>query len=165
MICIDTRTTGCFTYNWLFNDRWFVQGQLAYESDPLIDLESRVILSAGLGRDIWNTPRRFLSVQLGAGFQKEQFDQEFEESAVAAWSLRYRQDFLRDDLELFHNHSITHNVTGRTNTSYKTSTGVKFEMTDLFYAKLSADYDFESEPSDTSAKQDTTIVIGVGAEF
>jgi len=52
------------------------------------------MISAGIGLDIWNTPRKELSVQL---------------------------------------------ANSRTNISYKTTTGPRFEMTDLLYANMSVD--------------------------
>ena len=154
-----------YSYNWLFNDPWFLGTQLTYERDPIIELGRRVIGSAGIGLDVFNTPRRSLSVQLGAGLQTEEIGMESENSSVATWTLRYRQDFLSDDLELFHNQTITHNLSGRTNTSYKTSTGFRFEITDLFYANVSLDYDVETEPADLAENEDTTLIVGIGAEF
>jgi putative salt-induced outer membrane protein YdiY len=154
-----------YSYNWLFNDPWFLGTQLTYERDPIIELDRRVIGSVGIGLDVWNTPRRALSVQLGAGLQTEEIGMQSENSSVATWTLRYRHDFLGDDLELFHNHTITHNLSGRTNTSYKTSTGFRIEITDLFYANVSLDYDVETEPVDLAENDDTVLVIGIGAEF
>jgi putative salt-induced outer membrane protein YdiY len=79
--------------------------------------------------------------------------------------LRYRDKLLGDDLELFHNQTITHNLSGRDNTSYKTSTGLRFEITDILYANVSLDYDYETDPADLAEKDDTTLVFGLGAEF
>ncbi len=154
-----------YSYNWLFNNPWFFGAQLSYERDPIIELDSRVIGSAGIGLDIWDTPRRALSMHLGAGLQTEEIGMESEDSGVATWTLRYRQDLRGDDLELFHNHTITHNVTGRTNTSYKTSTGFRFEITDLFYANVSLDFDFETDPVAMAENEDAALVVGIGAEF
>jgi len=157
-----------YDYNWLFNDPWFFTGQLTYEKNPIIELASRVILSAGVGYDIWSTPRKDLSVQLGIGYQNEEFttfiDRD-DESAVLVWNLRYQQDFFGDDMELFHNHSITKNISGRTNTSYNTSTGLRFEITDLLYANVSLDYDYETESAITATNEDLTLVFGLGLEF
>ena len=58
-----------YNYNWLFRDPWFFGAFLSFERDPIIELGGRVIVSAGIGLDIWATPRRTLSVQLGAGAQ------------------------------------------------------------------------------------------------
>ena len=83
----------------------------------------------------------------------------------AVWSLRYRHDFLNGDFEVFHNHSITENVSGRDNTSIKTSTGVRYEITDLLYANATLNWDYESEPADLAEKEDVTLLLGVGLEF
>jgi putative salt-induced outer membrane protein YdiY len=154
-----------YNYNWLFNDPWFFNAGLNYERDPIIELDSRVIVSAGIGHDIWNTPRRFLTVQLGAGYQTEDIGGATQESSVAVWDLRFRHDFLKDDLELFHNHTIRANMSGRTNTAYRTSTGVSYEITDLLYATVSLDYDYDTEPVDTAKSEDISLVLGLGLEF
>ena len=155
-----------YNYNWLFRDPVFFSTTFSYERDPIIDLDSRVIVSAGMGRDIWNTPRKFLSVQLGAGAQSETSGVDLsEESVVATWVLRYSQDVFGDDMEIYHNHSITHNISGRTNTSYKTTTGLRYEITDLLYANMSMDFDYESEPIDLATSEDISILFGLGMEF
>lgn len=154
-----------YNYNWLFRDPWFFSTRLSFERDPIIELENRIILSLGVGRDIWLTPRRELNVQLGAGVQSEEISLETSENGVVTWALRYRQDFFGDDFELYHNHSITENVSGRTNTSVKTTTGLRYEITDLLYANLSVDFDYESNPADVAENEDIRMLIGLGAEF
>ena len=154
-----------YNYNWLFRDPWFFSTQLSLERDPIIELDHRVILSVGIGRDIWNTPRKELSVQLGAGTQTEEIGPATTESSVATWSLRYRQDFFSDDLELYHNDTITYNVSGRSNTSYKTTTGLRYEITDLLYANLSVDLDYETDPVETAENEDIALLVGVGVDF
>jgi len=153
-----------YSYNWLFNDPWFFAANASYERDPIIELDSRVIVSAGLGRDIFNTPSRFLSVQLGLGAQSEKLGGVQDENSVAVWSLRYRQDII-SDLEIFHNHSIVENLAGRDNTSYKTSTGLRYEITDLLYANVTLNYDYETDPVDLAENEDIALLVGVGAEF
>jgi putative salt-induced outer membrane protein YdiY len=154
-----------YAYNWLFRDPLFFSANLSFERDPIIELGQRVILSAGIGRDIWNTPRRLLSLQIGLGGQTEELGSIRTDSTVATWILAYRQDFFSDKFELYHNNSITYNISGRTNTSYKTTTGVRFEITDLLYANLSADFNYETDPVDTAENEDVAILVGLGAEF
>lgn len=154
-----------YDYNWLFRDPWFFGTKVSFERDRIIELDHRVILSVGIGRDIWNTPRKALSVQLGAGAQTEEIGLVTTESAVATWSLRYRQDFFSYNLELYHNNSITHNISGRSNTSYKTTTGLRYKITDLLYANLSVDFDYETDPVDTAVSEDIALLAGVGVEF
>ena len=154
-----------YSYNWLFKDPWFFGASLSYERDPIIELDSRVIVSAGIGRDIWNTPRRTLNIQLGAGYQQEEISSATTDSAVATWTLRFRQDLFSDDVELFHNQTITHNITGRTNTSYRTSTGLSYEISDLLSTNLSLDFDYETDPVDVAENEDIALLFGLVAEF
>ena len=90
-----------YSYNWLFRDPWFLAANAQFEQDPIRQLEHRVTTSAGIGRDIWNEPRRLLNVQLGAGFTDEEIGIEKETSTVAVWLLRFSHDFFGDDLRSF----------------------------------------------------------------
>ncbi len=154
-----------YSYNWIFRDPMFFSTNLSFERDPIVELDSRVIISVGLGRDVWLTPSRALSVNLGAGYQTEKFSAATTDSAVMTWTLRYRQNFFSDDVELFHNHTITSNISGRTNTSYKTSTGLSYEITDLLSANISLDFDYETHPADLAENEDIVLLFGLGAEF
>ena len=168
-----------YNYNWLFREPWFFSTKLSFERDPIIELDQRIIVSVGIGLDIWNRPRRELSVQLGIGGQTETIGSltsdpvgpVTSESSVATWSMRYRQEFFSDDLELYHNNSITTNINGRTNTSYKTTTGLRYEVTDLLYANMSVDFDYETDPVnavdavDPVKNEDIALLIGIGLEF
>ncbi len=154
-----------YGYNWLFSDPWFFAANGQIERDPIRELEHRITTSAGIGRDIWNEPRRFLSVQLGAGFMDEEIGLDKETNTVAAWLLRFRHEFFSDDFEVFHDHSIIETVEGRDNTIIKTSTGLRYEITDLLYLNVSLDWDHETEPAGTAEDTDTTFVVGAGLEF
>jgi len=154
-----------YDYNWLFHEHWFFGTKISFERDPIIQLDHRVIISAGIGLDIWNTPRKNLSIQLGAGAQTEEIGLLTTESGVVTWALRYRHDILSNSVELYHNNSIASNISGRTNTSYKTTTGLRFDVSNLLYANLSIDYDYETHPVDTAQNEDVAILVGVGLEF
>ena len=154
-----------YTYNFMFNDPWFFAANAQLERDPIRDLQHRITASAGIGRDIWNDPDRFLNVQLGAGFTEEEIGLETDTSTVAAWLLRFRYDLLSDDLVLFHDHSIVETVEGRDNTVIKTTTGFRYEISDLLYLNIALDWDHESQPAGTAEKTDTTFSIGAGLEF
>jgi putative salt-induced outer membrane protein YdiY len=133
------QTLLAYTYNWLLNDPWFLAANAQLERDPIRELEHRITASAGVGRDIWD--------------------------AVAAWLLRFRHKFFNDDFEVFHNHNIVETIDGRDNTIIKTSTGLRYEITDLLYMNVSLNWDHESEPAGGAEKTDKTFVVGAGLEF
>jgi putative salt-induced outer membrane protein YdiY len=154
-----------YNYNWIFNDPWFVSGAVSFERDPIRELDRRVLTSVGMGRDVWNTPRLLLSLQLGAGYITEEIAQSSESASVLQWITRYRQDLFNEDLEVYHDNSITHYVSGRDNTIYKTTTGLRYEITDLLYATASLSYDYETQPAPTATQEDITLMFGAGVEF
>jgi putative salt-induced outer membrane protein YdiY len=155
-----------YNYNWLFDDPWFFGALLTAERDPIKDLDLRLILAALIGRDFLNTPDTILSGQLGVGYLTEEDTMGMtQQSAVAIWTLRYRQDLFNDDLEIFHDDSINVYLSGRRNTVIQTSTGVRYEITDLLYANVSLDYDYESDPAGAAENDDLSLVVGMGVEF
>ncbi len=159
------QTVLTYAYNFMFNDPWFFAANAQVERDPIRQLERRLTANAGVGRDIWNDPHRLLNVQVGAGFLNEEIGLETETSSVAAWLLRFRHEFFSDDLEVFHNHSLFETIEGRDNTIIKTSTGFRYEISDLLYLNVSLDWDHESQPAGAAEKTDKTLAIGAGLEF
>jgi putative salt-induced outer membrane protein YdiY len=156
-----------YNYNWLYSDPWFFATSFSAERDPIKELDQRLVLGLGIGRDFINTPRTTLNAQLGGGVLTEKNTSgESNEVSVATWAFRYRHDLFNDDLGIFHDHSITSYLSGRTNTIIKTSTGARYEITDLLYANLSLDYDIETEPAgDLAETDDLSLVVGLGLEF
>lgn len=154
-----------YNYNWIFSDPWFLSAAYSFERDPIRQLDRRSVFTAGIGRDIWNTPRLMLNFQLAAGAIAEEIDGGSEDSTVLSWVLRYRQDLFSEDLEVFHNQQIIQYLSGRDNTIYKTSTGLRYEITDLLYANASLDYDYETQPAATAQSEDITLLFGLGIEF
>ncbi len=154
-----------YNYNWLFSDPWFAGFTSSYERDPIRDLGGRLIAAGLVGRDFWNSARRFMNAQVGLGYQSENIQDQTNKSTVAIWAFRFRYDLLKGDLGFFHNNSVTYNISGRDNTVLKTSTGAQYEITDLLYATVSVDYDYESQPSDLATNSDLALLFGLGLEF
>jgi putative salt-induced outer membrane protein YdiY len=103
--------------------------------------------------------------KLGAGFQDEETATTSNESAVAVWALRFRHEFLGGDFSVFHNHTITDNLSGRDNTIFKTSTGLNYAISELLYSNISLDFDYETHPVDFADHEDLALLLGLGFEF
>ena len=69
------------------------------------------------------------------------------------------------DLEAYHNHQVTSYLSGRDNLFAKSSTGVRYEIGDLFYLTMSLNVDYERDPPPGVDTEDKTWVIGAGFEF
>jgi putative salt-induced outer membrane protein YdiY len=150
----------------VFGKPWFFGIKASAERDPIRELDHRIIIGATSGRDIFNRPRLFLNFQFGLGYLTEEDTLgESQQSATGLWLLRYRQDFFGKNLELYHDDSITYYITGRTNTAVKTSTGLRYDIGDLFYLNTSLDLDYESQPVGDAAPYDLSFLFGLGVEL
>ena len=154
-----------YNYNWLFSEPWFLNAAYSFERDPIRDLQKRMTFIAGLGRDFWDTPRVTLNATIGGGYVVEEIGGVSTDSSAVSWALRYRQDLFDEDLELFHNQTIIHYVSGRDNTVYKTTTGLKYEISDLLYSNVTLNYDYETQPAQGALNEDISLIFGLGLEF
>ena len=154
-----------YNYNWLYTDDWFLSGLATYERDPIRELDRRIIVGGGLGYDIWNDADKLFSVQAGLAGQTEEIGMENNENGLVYWNLRFSYDLIGGDLVMFHNHTINHNISGRDNTVIKTSTGARYEITDLLYANIEFVWDYEAEPAAGAENEDTSLLFGLGLEF
>jgi hypothetical protein len=154
-----------YEYNWMFNEPWYTGVTATYERDPIRDLDHRYSIAGIVGRDLIDDARRFLTFSVGAGYSEEKIAGEAESGAVAIWRLIYEHDFLGGDLSFFHNDTITYQLYDVNNTILKTNTGFRYDIIDDVYASISLRYDYETDPAAGAENEDTTLVIGVGAEF
>lgn len=154
-----------YAYNWSFSDPWFLALNAAGERDPIRELDSRVSVGGGIGYDIWSDADRFFQIQAVAGYMTEDFTQQpSNESIIAGWIFRFSYRLIAD-LTVFHDHSATTNVSGRSNEVFQSQTGVRYEITDLLYINFQFDFDHESNPAEGALETDTTTVLGMGFEF
>lgn len=77
-----------YNYNWLFRDPWFFSAAVSLERDPIRDLDRRAVVTAGMGRDIWNNPRQLLNFQLGVGVITEEIESSSELKYCCAMELK-----------------------------------------------------------------------------
>jgi len=164
-----------YAYNWTFRDPWFMAINAAGERDPIRDLNHRLNLGGGIGYNIWDDAARFFQIQAVGGYLTEEFKERdpdtgeqtgtrTNDSVIAGWILRFNYRVI-DDLTIFHNHSATANISGRSNNIFQSETGVRYEITDLLYANFQFDFDTESEPAPGTENTDTTTLLGLGLEF
>ena len=154
-----------YTYNWLFNDPWYLGGTFSWERDPIKELDHRYVAGVVMGRDIFNDAQKFLTISLGAGYSEEQYVSESESGATGLWNLRYTHDFMGGDFAFFHNHNLAYQFFGNDNKIFKSNTGFNFDIIDDVYANISLRYDYETDPPEGAEKEDTTFVVGIGAKF
>ncbi len=154
-----------YQYNWLFNDPWYVGATTTYERDPIRDLSHRYTLGVLAGRDLLDDSNRFLTISVGAGYSDQQIGDVSDSGSVGLWNLSYEHDFRGGDISFYHNHNLTYQFYAEKNAIFKSNTGFQFDIISDIYTKISLRYDYETQPAAGASKDDTTLAIGVGAEF
>ncbi len=154
-----------YDYNWMVAEPWYIGANASFERDPIRDLDYRYVLGALVGRDFIKDANRFLTASVGVGYSSEEIADAKQNGAVATWRMIYEHSFRDGSLTFFHNNSINYQLFGANNTIFKTKTGFRFDIVANIYANLSYRYDYETDPAPGASKDDSTFVVGIGAEF
>ena len=154
-----------YTYNWMFNEPWYMGVSASYERDPIKDLNHRYNIGLLLGRDIFKDSRKFLTISGGLGWMQEKISGVSDNGTIGLWNLVYEHDFRDGTLAFFHNHGLNYQFYGDNNLIIKSNTGFRFDIYKNIYASVSLRYDYETEPAAGAENHDTTLAVGVGAKF
>jgi hypothetical protein len=154
-----------YEYNWMYNEPWYTGVTATYERDPIRELDHRYNVAGIVGRDLIDNAHQFLTFSVGLGYSEEKIAGNAESGAVGIWRLIYEHDFRGGDLSFFHNDTVTYQFYDVNNTILKTNTGFRYDIIDDVYTSVSLRYDYETDPAAGAENEDTTLVIGVGAEF
>jgi putative salt-induced outer membrane protein YdiY len=154
-----------YSYNWLFNEPWYVGGTASYERDPIRDLSYRYTLGALVGRDIFKDSRKFLTISVGMGYSEQKLAGETDGGATALWNLVYEHKFRDGNLAFFHNENISYQFYGDNDMIIKTNTGFRYDILANLYTTVAFRWDYETEPAPGTESYDTTLAVGLGARF
>lgn len=154
-----------YEYNRLLDNSWYIGGTASYERDPIKELDHRYTVGALVGRDFYNDDVRLLTASLGAGYSDEELGGVSDSGAVGLWRLIYEHKLREGALAFFHNHNIDYQFYGDNNAIFKSNTGFRYDILGSLYTNVSLRYDYETEPAPDSESYDTTLAVGIGAEF
>jgi hypothetical protein len=154
-----------YTYNWLFNEPWFLGMVASYERDPIKDLSYRFTMGPLVGRDIFNDSRKFLTFGIGLGYSAQKLGGESDGGAASLWHLTYEHKFREGALAFFHNQNMSYQFYGENNLIVRTKTGFRFDILKNLYTSVAYQWDYETEPAPNTKDFDTTLAIGLGAKF
>lgn len=164
---IDTKKQDLlrYEYNRLLGGSWYVGGTASYERDPIKELDHRYTVGALVGRDIFNDNVKFLTASLGVGYSDEELAGVSDSGMVGLWKLIYEHKLSEGALAFFHNHNLNYQFYGNDNAIFKSNTGFRYDILGSLYTSVSLRYDYETEPAPGAKDYDTTLAVGVGAEF
>ena len=154
-----------YNFNYELSKPWFFGALASFERDPIKGLDQRYNLLPAIGYEIWDDANKLFTLQVGTGYQREKTATLNDAGAVYAAFLRFRYDFADPDLSLYVNNTTTKSSFGRKNAVTQFTTGFRYEITDLLYANVEFDLDYESEPEPGAENEDIALLFGIGVEF
>jgi putative salt-induced outer membrane protein YdiY len=146
-------------------DRWFVLGQLHLEEDRELDLDSRVLLGAALGRTLSQSNRAIVSAYGGVDADREDFrgfdtDTVWELHGAIEWEwFQPRSD---NGLDF---RTIVFYAPDKSRTRVEAQITLRNGIGENFYWALRAYESYNSDPPEELEKSDTGVGLSIGREF
>ena len=106
-----------------------------------------------------------MTFSVGAGYSDEELAGVSDSGAVGLLNFAYDHKFGDGKWSFFQTTGIQRQFYGDDNTIFKTNTGFRFSLTDVIYTNLAFRYDYETEPAPGASKNDSTLAVGIGADF
>ena len=154
-----------YNYNRFLSPSWYLVGSGSWEKDRIQSLDSRSTIGAGVGHQFWEEPELNLRAELGLSQIWEEYSQPDvkRENLAGHWALHYDQLFW-SDVTFYHDQDIYR----RFKTSswlLQTATGFRFKLTDLLQMSLRFEFDYDDDPQPGKKKDDSALLLGLGASW
>jgi putative salt-induced outer membrane protein YdiY len=158
--------TSSARYDRFLTPRVFVNGHAIFTNDRFRDLDLRAAYGAGLGYEVFDTPRLTLNVDAGIGYVNENFDVA-EDDSYAALREAGKLDVVvvPDRVTIFHQHDGYFGVTGDDNLFVRAQNGVRFSLVAGFVTTMRLDLDYDRSPAPGRRSTDRTFALTLGYRF
>jgi putative salt-induced outer membrane protein YdiY len=161
----DNWTTS-LNYDRFLTSRLFLNVNGILTNDPFRDLDLRTALGAGVGYQVFDTPRTTLTANGGVGWVNEDFITADDDSYTAVRESAELGFFIVPGrVQFFHKHDGYFDVTGDDNVFVKTQTGVRLSVVANFVTTLQYDLDYDRLPAPGRRNSDKTFALTFGYRF
>lgn len=146
-------------------ERWFVLGQLQVEEDRELDLDSRVLLGAALGRTLSQSNRAIVSTYGGVDADREEFrgfgtDTIWELHAALEWEwFEPRSD---NGLDF---RTIVFYAPDQSRTRVEAQITLRKDIDENFFWALRAYESYNSDPPEDLENSDAGVGLSIGRDF
>ena len=150
-------------YDHYFLTNWYASLFSNYTKDPFQDLNSRYAFGIGIGHELWNTKKSFLSTEAGIAYTVEDFKEGTDREFIAGrWAVAYHYWILEDRLQFFHGHTGIISYEDFSDVLVKTNTGFKVPVFQGFELLVQFDLDYDTKPAEGKKTTATRYIIGAG---
>ena len=158
--------TASASYDRFLTRRLFASGNAIFTRDRFRGLDLRSAYGAGIGWEVWTTPRTTLSVNGGLGYVRENFETAPDDSYTAVREgARFSYFLVPRRVEAFHQHDGYFGVTGEDNLFVRTQNGVRFTLVGGLVSTAQLEIDYDRTPAPGRRQTDRSFAITFGYRF
>jgi putative salt-induced outer membrane protein YdiY len=158
--------SGSATYDRFLTKRVYFNANAIFANDKFRDLRLRTALGAGIGYQIWQSPRGQFSVDGGLGWVNQDFTVAEDTSYTALREASKLDVVIVPTLvDLFHHHDLYFGITGDDQLFYRMQNGVHFAVAKRIVATAQFNLDYDRSPSPGRKNTDRSTAITLGYKF
>ncbi len=153
-------------YDRFVTRRVFVNTDLDLTHDEFRDLDLRTATGAGLGWQVWDTPRAALSATGGFGYVRANHTTAPDDAYGAVREAVKLDVFaLGKRVQMFHRHDGYFGVTGNDQLFIRTQNGARFALMGNLVTTAQVDLDYDHRPAPGRKSTDRTFAVTFGYRF
>ena len=158
--------TTSLNYDRFVTSRLFVNANSIFTNDRFRDLDLRTAVGAGLGYQVFESPRVKLTANAGFGWVNEDYILADSNDYTAGRESAALEIFLVPGrLQFFHKHDGYFGLANDDNQFVKTANGVRITVVRNFVTTLQLDVDYDASPSPGRRHTDRTFAMTFGYRF
>ncbi|MCC5857035.1 MAG: DUF481 domain-containing protein [Ectothiorhodospiraceae bacterium] len=155
--------SGTGRYDHFVSERLYVNTYVSLSRDRFKDLRLRTSVGAGLGYQFFDTARRSLSAEIGAGYvNQDYYRAENESNPGGRWALDYEERLFGGGIRLFHFQEGLVSLEDADEFQVNTQTGVRFPLMLGITGTVQANVDYNNSPPGDAKKTDQAYLLTMG---
>lgn len=154
-----------YSLDWFFKPQWFWFADASALMDQSKNIDNKNTLGTGVGYQFWERQRSALSLELGAQYSDEKFNEDFVAEAsrqTASWriSAGYRYQFPLS-IAMYHKNKFLQSLDNGQQWEVDSETGIRMPIGKSVSANMKFEYDYDNLPPEGTVKEDTMLRFGL----
>ncbi len=161
-----------YRLDWFLAEQWFWYNEVELGRDDFRNVNQYLLLSSGVGYEIWNDAEGKLDVEIGAEYSMDNFHVTDTDLTDPKFESDKNQVRLRLGSNLEHKLYGENSVFNRNKLTllasdweFSMDLGLNVPLGAGLFSELVAEYDYLSEPAGENENADTKITLGIGYQW
>ncbi len=155
--------TGYMKYDYFFAPKWYYLANAIFNKNKFKDVELKTAMGIGAGYQLWESPEKNLSAELGLNYVNEDYivakDNDY---PAGRWALNFDQLLFDKTAQFFHKHEILMGLEQVDDISILSQTGLRFHLLKKINATFQVNLDWDNTPAPDKKSSDIDYLISLG---